>query len=232
LKPYEKLLFIYLYENCDIAGFIELNIKRWNTDLGLNKKLIEGALKGLQRGLIYSNLNDCVYIRTFLKHQKNLPLNPEKNMAHRGIIKRFDVYKNKFKIENIIEFIEGASKGLQSPYVNGNGIGNGNGNGKEEEEKKKINFSFEIFWNSYDKKRGDKTNLEKGWNLLSDLERRDIMEYIPKYKASQPDSQYRKDPATFFNNKSWNDEIISVKGNKKPGIIEKTRDYSTPQKFL
>jgi len=102
LKPNEKLLFIYLYENCDIAGFVELNIKRWSTDLGYDKKIIEGALKGLQRGLIHSNLNDCIYIRTFLKHQKNLPLNPEKNMAHRGIIKRFDVYKNKFNIQNII----------------------------------------------------------------------------------------------------------------------------------
>lgn len=128
LKPLEKLLFNYLCDNCDIAGFIELNEKRWTSDIGTDLKSTEGALKGLQRGLIYSATEDCIYLRTFLKHQKNLPLNPEKNMAHRGILKRFELYSFKFSIENIYEFIEGACKGLQSPY--GNGIGNGIGNGK------------------------------------------------------------------------------------------------------
>ena len=146
LKPNEKFLFIYLYENCDIAGFIELNIKRWSTDIGLDKKIIEGALKGLRRGLICSNSNDCIYIRTFLKHQKNLPLNPEKNNAHRGIFKRFEVYKHKFEINDIIEFIEGAKEGLRSPYGNGNG--NGNGIGKKVENSENQNKSqIEVLYN-------------------------------------------------------------------------------------
>jgi hypothetical protein len=234
LKPNEKLLFIYLYENCDIAGFVELNIKRWSTDLGYDKKIIEGALKGLQRGLIHSILNDCIYIRTFLKHQKNLPLNPEKNMAHRGIIKRFDVYKNKFNIQNIIEFIEGASKGLGSPYGNGigNGIGNGNGKGKEE-EKTKINFQFEDFWNLYDKKVGDKDKISKKWQALTDPDRAAAINYIPGYIASRPDKQFRKDPTTFLNNKSWNDEIIQSNPKIKSthGIPEKERNYTEPETF-
>jgi hypothetical protein len=232
LKPNEKLLFIYLYENCDIAGFVELNIKRWSTDLGYDKKIIEGALKGLQRGLIYSNLNDCIYIRTFLKHQKNLPLNPEKNMAHRGIIKRFDVYKNKFNIQNIIEFIEGASKGLGSPYGNGNGNGNGIGKGKEE-EKTKINFQFEDFWDLYDKKVGDRDKIKKKWQALTDPDRAAAINYIPGYIASRPDKQFRKDPATFLNNKSWNDEIIQSNPKIKSthGITESKRDYSKPETF-
>jgi hypothetical protein len=71
-----------------------------------------------------------------------------------------------------------------------------------------INVSFEDFWNSYDKKRGDKTKLEAKWNSLNNDERNKIMEYIPKYKQATPDKIFRKDPQTFFNNKSWNDEII------------------------
>jgi hypothetical protein len=39
------------------------------------------------------------------------------------------------------------------------------------------------------------------------------MEYIPKYKEAQPDKLFRKDPATFLNNKSWNDEIIQSRRN-------------------
>jgi len=146
LKPIEKLLFIYLYENCDIAGFIEINLKRWAVDIGAELKTIEGALKGLDRGIIFSKDKDCLYIRNFLKHQKNYPL-AENNRAHQGILKRFIIYRHKFDIEDINEFIErgfeGALKGLNSPYGigngNGNGIGNGigNGNGKGEPKKKK-----------------------------------------------------------------------------------------------
>jgi hypothetical protein len=139
MKANEKLLFMYLCDNCDIAGFIEVNIKRWTSDIGYDKNIIEGALKGLQRGFIYSNSGDCIYIRNFLKHQKNLPLNPEKNMSHRGILKRFELYKEKFNISNIDEFLEGASKGVQSPY--GNGIGNGSGNGLGKTENYLILFN-------------------------------------------------------------------------------------------
>jgi hypothetical protein len=71
-----------------------------------------------------------------------------------------------------------------------------------------INIKFDVFWNLYDKKRGDKIKIEKKWNKLKNDERTAIIEYIPKYKESQPDKQFRKDPDTFLNNKSWNDEII------------------------
>lgn len=121
LKPLEKLLFCYLYDNCDIAGFIELNTKRWANDIGTDKGTTERALKGLQRGLINAETNDCIYVRTFLKHQKNLPLSPDKNPAHRGIYKRFEMYAYKFNIQDVNEFIEGALKPLDR------GIGNGNG---------------------------------------------------------------------------------------------------------
>jgi len=122
LKSTEKLLFIYLCDNCDIAGFIEINIKKWVVDTGYNKQQVEGALKGLSRGLIYSKTGDCLFIINFLKHQKNLPIN-EKNQAHKGIIKRFNKYSHKFEINNIDDFIEGAQKGLSRGYGIGNGIG-------------------------------------------------------------------------------------------------------------
>lgn len=161
LKPIEKLLFNYLCDNCDCAGFIEIITKNWANDIGVEKKQIEGALKGLRRGLIYSKSEDCIYLRTFLKHQKNLPLN-ENNQAHKGIIKRFKLYSEKFEISDISIFIsrglEGASKGLESPYGIGNGIGSDNGIGEEvvisEEDKlnklreKALKFKVEVFSNT------------------------------------------------------------------------------------
>ena len=122
LTKNQKLLFLYLCDNCDIAGFIEINLKRWQADLDFNSAEIKGAVEGLSRGLITSESNDCIFIRNFLKHQKNLPLN-EKNNAHIGIIKRFGVYRNKFKIENIESFINQEVKPLARGYGKGNGIG-------------------------------------------------------------------------------------------------------------
>ena len=76
-----------------------------------------------------------------------------------------------------------------------------------------INIDFEWFWNEYDKKIGDKQKLKKKWNKLTDEERQNAMNYLELYKQSQPDKQYRKNPETFINNKSWNDEIIRATPN-------------------
>ena len=77
-------------------------------------------------------------------------------------------------------------------------------------EIKGINISFDSFWDLYDKKTGEKGKLTEKWNKLSDSERTEIMKYIPNYKICQPDKKFRKDPQTFLNNKSWNDELIGV----------------------
>lgn len=69
--------------------------------------------------------------------------------------------------------------------------------------------SFEDFWDTYDKKRGDRDKIQKKWDKLRQSEKEAAMAYIPEYIKSQPDKQFRKDPATFLNNKSWNDEIIT-----------------------
>lgn len=76
-----------------------------------------------------------------------------------------------------------------------------------------INIDFEWFWNEYDKKVGDKQKLKKKWNKLTDEERQNAMNYLELYKQSKPDKQFRKNPETFINNKSWNDEIIRTTPN-------------------
>ena len=63
----------------------------------------------------------------------------------------------------------------------------------------------------YDKKV-NKPDCEKKWDKLKDEERTLIMAHIPKYKLAQPDKKYRKDPKTFLNQQSWNDELISNNG--------------------
>jgi molecular chaperone DnaK (HSP70) len=75
--------------------------------------------------------------------------------------------------------------------------------------------TFDDFWNAYDKKI-DKLKSQNKWKKLKQSEKEAIMEFIPDYKMVQPDKQYRKDPSTFLNNKSWENELIG----KKSGIQE------------
>jgi len=69
-------------------------------------------------------------------------------------------------------------------------------------------IDFDLFWNAYDKKVGDKEKLRKKWQSLKFDEQQKAMAHIPKYKEAQPDKKFRKDPQTYLNNKSFNDEII------------------------
>ena len=81
-------------------------------------------------------------------------------------------------------------------------------------EIKEINISFDIFWDLYDKKAGEKSKLIKKWEDLSDKNRIDIIEHIPNYIKTQPDKKFRKDPQTYLNNKSWLDELIPSKSSE------------------
>ncbi len=82
-------------------------------------------------------------------------------------------------------------------------------------------ISFIQFWDLYDKKV-DRPKCEKKWNKLSFGDQRDILNYIPDYKISQPQKQYRKNPETFFNNRSWENEIITSGKSQKPSITLQT----------
>lgn len=85
---------------------------------------------------------------------------------------------------------------------------------KEIKEEKYTVLSFDDFWNLYDKKVG-KENSEKKFNKTSESDRALMIEHIPKYKIQYPDKKYRKNPETYINNKSWNDEIIIENGKDR-----------------
>lgn len=126
LKSIEKLLFLYLCDNCDIGGFFELSIRKIAFDLGSNSETISGAIKGLSRGLILSDDESCVLVKNFIKHQKNLPLNIA-NKAHKGIISRFNMYSSKFTGLNLDPFNGYIKEAPSKPLQRGTGIGIGNG---------------------------------------------------------------------------------------------------------
>lgn len=92
-------------------------------------------------------------------------------------------------------------------------------------EQRTSEYAFDDFWDLYDKKKGRK-KCEKKWKSLPESEKKKIMEFVPIYKKSEPDSQYRKYPYTFLNSEIWNDEWDEYKNNGSSKVeIDMRRFY-------
>lgn len=156
LKPLSKLLFLYLCDQCDVAGFLEINIRKICFDLGIGKQEAEKSLTEVETRLLYSKDKRFVFVVNFLKHQKNQRLNPSNN-AHRGIIKRLEDNLLLFDLEDINQFIISPSLAPHKPLDRGTGKGNGKigdnidsdkgGMGEEEKEKEGETWrtSYELY---------------------------------------------------------------------------------------
>lgn len=77
---------------------------------------------------------------------------------------------------------------------------------KEKEEEKNNIFSFDEFWNMFDKKV-DRRKCEDKYKKLSLVQIEKIKVALPIYIKSKPDIQYRKNPLTWLNGECWNDEV-------------------------
>jgi len=68
------------------------------------------------------------------------------------------------------------------------------------------NNLFDQFWNLYDKKVDRKKSFDK-WKKLDIETMQKIIDVVPAYVKKHKDIQYRKNPVTFLNNESWNDDL-------------------------
>jgi hypothetical protein len=80
---------------------------------------------------------------------------------------------------------------------------------------------FSEWWDMYDKKI-DRGKCEKKWAKLTDAEKRACIAATPAYVASTTDLQFRRNPMTYLNNKSWENQIIPRNNgtDNKPTIEE------------
>jgi len=147
-----KLLFVYLCDNCDCAGFWgvdfdhasrKTNLPRRGVLLAAGQMTIEDVTEELRTKLIWREDGGVVYLKNFLKHQGNWPIGKDPYSV--GIVRRFDahgafgqhvlgVLKDSPSTTLVSDLIygednplrkrrKGASKELQSSL--GIGIGNG-----------------------------------------------------------------------------------------------------------
>ena len=84
------------------------------------------------------------------------------------------------------------------------------------------NVTFDTFWNLYNRKVGAKHKCIKKWEMLSNEERKKIIDTLPVFISAIKDKQFQPFPETYLNQKRWNDEII------KPEL----KKHSVPIKYL
>lgn len=68
--------------------------------------------------------------------------------------------------------------------------------------------AFSTWWDMYGKKI-DRAKCQRKWNKLSIADKEACLAATPAYVASTPDLQYRRHPATYLNNRSWENQIIT-----------------------
>ncbi len=130
LSVHEKLLFLWLVDNCDNAGFWEVDLELAAQQIGITEAETTGAWQGLCRA--YSTQGEYVWIKRFIRVQGNCPLNPDNN-AHKQILSLFQEHADfgiDFESALRNDFKSSPSLGPKEPPCNGRGRSNGNGNSK------------------------------------------------------------------------------------------------------
>ena len=107
---------------------------------------------------------------------------------------------------------------------------------EKREEKKRVNKEktacaekealFFNFWETYDKSR-NKEKVKTKFFKLKNQEIEKIFETLPAYVKSTPDKKFRKDPLTYLNQKTFEDEIIAntgQTGNQSKGVQARLRE--------
>ena len=212
LSKEAKLLWIYCITKCDHAGLIKINPKLCGIQTDI--KDLDGTIKQLGNRLV--TVSERLYfIPKFIEFQypgfPNSKVRQQQSAVE--ILQKHNLFdENKLTI----------SKLLTNSYGNGNG--NDNVNVIEGGVGETINIPFETFWNLYGKKQ-DRIKCEGKWKRLSNKDRNACIDAIPAYVKSTPDIQYRKNPATYLNNKSWENEVGVI---TKPTPSNPTQNYINP----
>lgn len=221
----EKLLFLYILTNSltNLAGVYEIALKRIAFDTCIDIDEVKRIINKFQKDgkIIYSG--GFLIIKNFLKNQNSndsMLKNIEKtlNQLPENIKKIYvEFVKPPDSLYTAsIQPVDTLSTACRHPVTSVRQIENESENENEVENKKRVYESkneknkdekFELFWELYNRKVG-KNECLRLWGKIKDEDKKKIFETLPAYVNSTPDKQFRKHPATYLRNKSWEDEIV------------------------
>lgn len=206
LPPDAKLLFLHMNARCDVAGFFEWDEDRIGFETGLTTKRIQGAVEPLLSRI--ADNGQRLWLPEFIGEQRNFPLNPENN-SHKGIIR---LLEERLSFDPRVGLIlsgeglpnpyEGAHEGLFNPPSKGRGL---------VKVKIEIEEWFKIFWKIYPKKRG-KGAAEKSFakavtsQAIYDAVMVGLEKHLGCADWEKEGGQFIPNPATWLNQKRWEDE--------------------------
>lgn len=199
LTPEKKYFFLYLItnEHTTQCGIYEVSFRQMSFETGYNTETVAKLVEFFEKkGKIkYSRKTNELAIKNFIRH------NPQGSPKVKSFVdKELKNVKDRLLIPYIYA-IDTLSQEEQEEEET-----------KEEEQEQEKNAanvwpSFDDFWNLYDKKT-DRPKCELKWKKIKQAAREKIMDHLELYVRSTPDVQYRKNPETYLNNESWNNEII------------------------
>ncbi len=207
LTPQQKLLFLYLITNekTNMLGIYEASIKKISFETGLKDSDILMFFKICEQKSKIKYIGNYVVLMNFARHQ-NYNINMKKSAI--------DVYNSlpkELKDSNLMIDKSNPSEGFESLL---NHLGTVSKYEVEFEVEAEVEiedentiFSFDEFWETYNKKTG-RVNCERIYARLKDKDYAKIKETLPIYLESVKDKQYLKNPQTYLNGKCWEDEIF------------------------
>lgn len=134
LKPNQKIFWIWLTDQCDIAGTLDIDLRQAEFDIGGKVSLDDFSTR------VVHVSGDRYWLPGFIEFQQGVSIRElnEDNKAHLGILRIVNKYNLLQVQESLVKEgaskplaspLEGASEGLPSPPSIGIGIGIGKGKG-------------------------------------------------------------------------------------------------------
>ncbi len=203
-----KLFWSYIRSICNHAGILRPNKKLFESSIGKSinlKKFLSLMNEEKERIIVLEN--GRWFITGFILFQYGKTLNTGSKM-HQSIVnlleKNLVPYKTTSYGFEVKARVKDKDKDKEKVIKGSSIIDSG------ENQKLAVSLmpQFESeFWKPYDKKV-HKPECYKKWLKLSIADKQKVKDHVPEYVKSQPDKQYRKNPKTYLNQGSWNDEII------------------------
>lgn len=209
--PY-KLLWDYLYHDCDHSGIWIVDFEIAQTYLGPDMKVNkDDALKYFndeEIRIVEIDSSKKWFLPGFIEFQYGIL--SDKNRAHSSVITTLKKY-NLIDLDfNLIKH-----KPLTSPLQGGKEKDKDKEMDKEMEQEKEEGATVEIldpypfdeFWEMYAKKIG-RADCERKFSKISESDKSEIWQHVPAYVANTTMIQFRMHPESYLNGKHWKDEIL------------------------
>lgn len=189
---------------------------RYDKSLKANEKLLYGEITALS-----GSTGKCYATNEYFANLYDVSTTSiskwVSNLIKHGHVKSQVTY-NKKSVKSTVRYLTivqgGNEEKLKTPLEEKFNLNNTSKNTTSKNITIELLPTFNEYWDLYDKKI-DKPKCENKWNKLTQKDKESIISYLPFYIKNTPNKKFRKNPTTFLNNRSWENEIINNNGNGK-----------------